>query len=195
MYRTMLSTHSRSVRRQLLANSSYSSRKSSSFLRAGKQQLGLLLQLGKEKSTELPLAVGSRYKCEIGEFDPRESVDKDKIRYEEGMSWGRGSGRDAGKERGVRGGTRERGRVGGRWAYCCNGRRRRSGFVGGEAGRIAHGSARSKSAHGGAARKEGGADLCTVAQRTRAGNGSARRRGTREGTQTKGGYFYWVVTR
>ncbi|KAI0279872.1 hypothetical protein BC826DRAFT_1181107 [Russula brevipes] len=36
--------------------------------------------------------------------------------------------------------------------------------------------------------RKGGADLCAVAQRTRAneGNGSARRRSTREGTQTKG---------
>jgi hypothetical protein len=40
--------------------------------------VGLLLRLVEGKSTELPLAVGSRYKCEFGEFDPRESVDKDK---------------------------------------------------------------------------------------------------------------------
>jgi len=51
--------------------------------------------------------------------------------------------------------------------------------------------------HGGAARKEKGADLCTVAQRTRAneGNGSARRRGTRIGNADERRGFYSVGTR
>ncbi|KAI0276824.1 hypothetical protein BC826DRAFT_976023 [Russula brevipes] len=46
--------------------------------------------------------------------------------------------------------------------------------------------------HGGAARKEKGADLCTAAQRTRAneGNGSARRRGTRIGNADERRGFY-----